>query len=566
MNKITFIALLFLQFFSPLSSASSSYIIGKKGMVVSTSRQASQAGIEILKKGGNAIDAAVAVGFTLAVTSPANGNLGGGGFLVAHLVNGSEITLDFREKAPLLAFKELFQDKNGNVVPNMSLGTHAASGVPGSVHGLLTIFNDYGSGKVSREKVLSPAIELAKKGFRLTHSEAMNLNDEDGSNFVNEAAKKIFHPKSKVPWKKGDRLIQKDLSNTLKQISENGINGFYRGPIAELIVKEMNQGNGLISLKDLNNYESKYRDPVVGKYKNHKIISMGPPSSGGAILINMLNMLEAFEEDNLEWNSADYIHLLTEIQRRSYADRAEHMGDSDFWDVPLGMFLSKEYAKIRIGDIVKDKASPSSFIYAGEPTRQESPETTHYSVIDKWGNAVSVTTTLNTSYGSGIVVDGAGFLLNNEMDDFVSRPGVPNYYGLVGNEANSILPGKRPLSSMTPTIVLKKNNPFLILGARGGSTIITSVMQVILNAIEFEMNIYDAISSPRFHSQWLPDLIEVESGEFSDKIIDDLKNRGHRVINYRNGPYPGEVNGIMIKDDRYYGSGDLRFESTATGY
>jgi len=277
-------------------------------------------------------------------------------------------------------------------------------------------------------------------------------------------------------------------------------------------------------------------------------------------------MLEAFKEYNLEWNSADYMHLLTEIERRSYADRAEHMGDSDFWDVPLEMFLSKEYAKIRIGDIANDKATPSSFIYAGEPTRQESPETTHYSVIDKWGNAVSVTTTLNTSYGSGIVVDGAGFLLNNEMDDFVSRPGVPNYYGLIGNEANSILPGKRPLSSMTPTIVLKKNNPFLILGARGGSTIITSVMQVIVNAIDFEMNIYDAISSPRFHSQWLPDLIEIESGEFSNKIIDDLQNRGHRVIDYRNGPYPGEVNGIMVKGNRYYGSGDLRFESTASGY
>ena len=566
MKKVTFIVLFFLQFFSPLSSSSSGYIIGKKGMVVSTSRQASEAGISILKKGGNAIDAAVAVGFALAVTSPANGNLGGGGFLVARLGNGSEITLDFREKAPLLAFKQLFQDKNGNVMPNMSLETHAASGVPGSVHGLLTIFNDYGSGKITRKKVLSRAIELATKGFRLTHSEAMKLNDEDGSNFSNEAAKKIFHPRNRVPWEKGDRLIQKDLSNTLKQISEYGINGFYRGPIAELIVKEMNQGNGLISLKDLNDYESKYRDPVIGVYKNHKIISMGPPSSGGAILINMLNMLELFEEYNLEWNSADYMHLLTEIERRSYADRAEHMGDSDFWDVPLEMFLSKEYAKIRIGDIAKDKATPSSFIYAGEPTKQESPETTHYSVIDKWGNAVSVTTTLNTSYGSGIVVDGAGFLLNNEMDDFVSRPGVPNYYGLIGNEANSILPGKRPLSSMTPTIVLKKNNPFLILGARGGSTIITSVMQVIVNAIDFEMNIYDAISSPRFHSQWLPDLIEIESGEFSNKIIDDLQNRGHRVIDYRNGPYPGEVNGIMVKGNRYYGSGDLRFESTASGY
>ncbi len=566
MKKVTFIVLFFLQFFSPLSSSSSGYIIGKKGMVVSTSRQASEAGISILKKGGNAIDAAVAVGFALAVTSPANGNLGGGGFLVARLGNGSEITLDFREKAPLLAFKQLFQDKNGNVMPNMSLETHAASGVPGSVHGLLTIFNDYGSGKITRKKVLSRAIELATKGFRLTHSEAMKLNDEDGSNFSNEAAKKIFHPRNRVSWKKGDRLIQKDLSNTLKQISEYGINGFYRGPIAELIVKEMNQGNGLISLKDLNDYESKYRDPVIGVYKNHKIISMGPPSSGGAILINMLNMLELFEEYNLEWNSADYMHLLTEIERRSYADRAEHMGDSDFWDVPLEMFLSKEYAKIRIDDIEKDKATPSSFIYAGEPTKQESPETTHYSVIDKWGNAVSVTTTLNTSYGSGIVVDGAGFLLNNEMDDFVSRPGVPNYYGLIGNEANSILPGKRPLSSMTPTIVLKKNNPFLILGARGGSTIITSVMQVIVNAIDFEMNIYDAISSPRFHSQWLPDLIEIESGEFSNKIIDDLQNRGHRVIDYRNGPYPGEVNGIMVKGNRYYGSGDLRFESTASGY
>jgi len=567
MKKYIIQLLFYCCFIVFLSGANPGPIFGKNGMVVTTSQQASEVGIKILKKGGKAFDAAVAVGFALAVSSPANGNIGGGGFLVAYLSDGNTFTMDFREKAPLKAFSKLFQEQNGNVIPGMSLETHAASGVPGSVHGLLTLFNDYGSGKISREEILSPAINLAKNGFRLSHVEAMSLNDEDGSKFSNDAAKDIFYPKSERLWKKGDRLIQKDLSRTLEQISKYGINGFYKGPIANLIIKEMNQGNGLISLKDLSSYTSKYRDPVRGTYKDYEIISMGPPSSGGGLLIHMLNMLETYPIEILQCNSPDYIHLLTEIERRAYADRAEHMGDPDYWEVPINMLISKTYAKERILDINMKKATPSEHVSASKLSNyNESPETTHYSIIDKWGNAVSVTTTLNTSYGSGIVVNGAGFLLNNEMDDFVSRPGVPNYYGLIGNEANSIKPGKRPLSSMTPTIVIKNNKAFMIVGSPGGSTIITSVMQVVLNAIEFDMNIYDAISSPRFHSQWLPDLIEIEPGEFSDIITDNLKNRGHRLFNYRNGPYPGEVNGIMIKENGYYGSGDVRFEGTAKGY
>jgi len=551
--------------FQILIAASSDPVFGENGMIVSTSKQASEAGIEILKKGGNAVDAAVAVGFALAVTSSSNGNIGGGGFMVAAMWDGETFTLDYREKAPAAAHRDLFLNDSGDVVPGMSLSTRAGSGVPGSVDGLIRALTDHGSGNITLRQALAPAIRLAEKGFELSHYEARRFNGYEGLFESNDAAAEIFIRKDNNPWKKGDKLVQKDLAKTLKRISKYGRDGFYTGPVADLIVAEMKRGNGLISIEDLKNYSSVYRDPVSGTYNGHEVISMGPPSSGGALLVNMMNMLENYPVDSLGWNSSDYIHLLTEVERRAYADRAEHMGDSDFWDVPLELLTSKAYANTRINDISLEIATPSSAVFASGAPGYESRETTHYSVVDQWGNAVSVTTTINLSYGGGHLVKGAGFFLNNEMDDFSSKPGVPNAFGLVGNDANAIQPGKRPLSSMTPTIVLKDGKPFIVIGSPGGSTIITTAMQVILNVVIHGMDIKEAVTSPRFHSQWVPDVIMTEPRGFSRDVIKNLEARGHTLVPYKWG-YIGEANGILITEDGFYGGGDSRGETTAIGY
>ena len=561
MNKI----LLLLVAFTPILGASLEPVIAENGMVVSTSRQASDAGIEILKKGGNAIDAAVATGFALAVTSSSNGNIGGGGFMVAHLADGTAFTLDYREIAPISAYRDMYLDEEGNVVENMSLKTHAASGVPGTVDGLLKVWKDYGSGNISRRQLLIPAIKLAGKGFVLTHYEARRLNYFKYLFEENEAAAAIFIRKDGRDWKGGDLLVQKDLAKTLKRIAAKGVDGFYSGKTAELIVEEMKRGNGLISTEDLLNYHSKYRPPVTGSFHDYQIISMGPPSSGGTLLIQMLNMLEHYPLDSLGWNSSDYIHILTEVERRSFADRAEHMGDPDFWNIPLKMLLSKKYAAERIQNISLESASKSSDIFYGNPGPYESKETTHYSVLDKDGNAVSTTTTINLSYGSGILVAGAGFFLNNEMDDFSSKPGVPNVFGLVGKEANAIQSGKRPLSSMTPTIVLKNDRPFMVIGSPGGSTIITTTLQSILNVTVFDMDIKEAVSSPRTHSQWLPDVIMIEPRGISLDVKRNLEKRGHTVVDYQWG-YIGEANGIVVINHDIFGGGDSRQETSAVGY
>ncbi len=564
MKKTTLQLLFYSQFISLISGASPDPVFGENGMVVSTSKQASEAGISILKKGGNAIDAAVAVGFALAVTSSSNGNLGGGGFLVAAFSNGESISLDHREKAPSGSNRDMFLNDSGTVVSGMSLYSRASSGVPGTVDGLIRALEDHGSGTISLRQALAPAIKLADKGFLISHYEAKRFNAYKRFFQENDAAAKIFIQKNQIPWKQGDRFIQKDLARTLKRISKYGREGFYSGLIADLIVKEMKKGNGLISVDDLKNYRSKYREPIIGYYKDHEIISMGPPSSGGALLVNMLNMLEKYSADSLRWNSSDYVHVMTEIQRRAYADRAEHMGDPDHWQVPLEMFKSKEYAKNRISDIEMNQATSSNKVYAGNPNGYESPETTHYSVVDQWGNAVSVTTTINLSYGNGCIVEGAGFFLNNEMDDFSAKPGIPNAFGLIGNEANAIAPGKRPLSSMTPTIILKNNKPFLVVGSPGGSTIITTTMQTILNVVDHKMDIKEAVCSSRFHSQWLPDVIQIEPRGLTKDVLANLRSRGHEVI-YRGG-YLGESNGIMITDDGLFGGGDCRGETSAIGY
>lgn len=540
---------------------------GKNGMVVSTSRHASQVGIDILQKNGNAVDAAVAVGFALAVTSSSNGNIGGGGFMVARFAEGKTFTLDYREMAPEAARRDMYLDENGDIIEGKSLDTYFASGVPGSVDGLLKAWQDHGSGNISLQQLLAPAIDLAESGFDLSHYEAtrFNLNKERLSQ--HPETKRIFTRDDRA-WEFGDVFVQKDLANTLKRIAVTGRDEFYKGKTADLIVAEMETVGGWITHKDLKNYESKYREPIRGKFNDYDIISMGPPSSGGILLVHMLNMLNEIQkrsnELNLDmsFNSSDYIHVLTEIERRAYADRAEHLGDSDFWDIPKDMLLSSSYAKQRIVNIDFKKASESKAVFYGKSPK-ESEETTHYSVVDKDGNAVSVTTTINWGYGNGVTITGAGFLMNNEMDDFSSKPGVPNVFGLLGNEANAIEPKKRPLSSMTPTIVLKDKKPYLILGTPGGSTIITTVMQNILNVVLHNMNIKEAVSSPRVHSQWLPDVVYYEKYGLSSDVVENMKSRGHDM-NLRGDI--GEANGIMINEKGYWGGADSRGENKAIGY
>ena len=537
----------------------------KNGMVVSASRLASDAGVNILKKGGNAIDAAVATGFTLAVTHPQAGNIGGGGFLVAHTAYGESFSLDFREMAPSMAHRDMYLDDSSNVVPGLSLYSHLAAGTPGSVDGLLRIWRDHGSGNISLRQLLLPAIQLAERGFSISYGFARVLNVFHDFFINDDGAKAVFIKKNGEPWRAGDKLVQRDLARTLKLISRKGRAGFYEGKTAQLIKREMAEGNGFITKDDLDNYRSVYRTVVTENFKDLDIISMGPPSSGGVLLIQMLNMLEQYPLDTLGWNSSDYIHLLTEIERRAYADRAEHMGDPDFWEVPVSMLVSKEYAFERIQNISMEKATKSSVVKAGDPLAYESRETTHYSVIDKNGNAVSVTTTLNTGFGCGVLVEGAGFFLNNEMDDFSAKPGTPNIFGLIGNEANAIQPYKRPLSSMTPTIVLKNGEPFLIIGTPGGSTIITTVMQIILNVAIHGMDIQEAVSVPRVHSQWLPDAIIVEQRSLSKDVEQNLINRGHTIRPYRWSTI-GQANGIMIGEKGFYGGADPRGENATEGY
>lgn len=551
-----------------VSCSKQKMVSGQNGMVVSTSTQASQVGIEILKQGGNAIDAAAAVGFTLAVTSSSNGNLGGGGFMVTRMANGKTFTLDYREMAPKSAYKDLFLDSSKNVIKDKSTKTHYASGIPGSVDGLLRAWKDHGSGNISIQQLLNPAVNYAENGFQLSKYEAKRFNNNKSFLSKHPETKRIF-TRDDRNWKRGDIFYQKDLAETLKRIIQYGRDGFYKGKTADLIVSEMKNVANWITLEDLDNYTSKYRKPIRGEFNGLEVISMGPPSSGGILLIMMLNMFTAFGEINdidvfdLEFNSSKYVHLITEIERRAYADRATHLGDEDFWEVPNEMLLSKNYAQMRVQDINANSSTRSGEIKAGDSPFSESEETTHYSVIDKDGNSVSVTTTINSGYGSGITVTGAGFILNNEMDDFSSKPGVPNMFGLIGNEANAIEAYKRPLSSMTPTIVLKNNKPFLILGTPGGSTIITTVFQNILNVVTHNMNIKEAVDAPRFHSQWLPDQIDYEKNSLSKKTANQLKRLGHKT---EKRGYIGEANGIMIDGGLFLGGADKRGENSAVGY
>jgi gamma-glutamyltranspeptidase/glutathione hydrolase len=495
---------------------------GKRGAVVSAHPLASKVGLMILKQGGNAIDAAIATQLALAVVYPGAGNLGGGGFMVAHLRNGKNIALDYREKAPAAASRDMYLDSNRNARTDLSTNGHLAAGVPGTVAGL---FASMKYGKLPFKQLIQPAIELADKGFVITESEARQLNGMQAEFLQYNSRKPVF---VKEPgWNAGDTLIQKHLAATLIRIREGGQKGFYEGETAKLIVEEMQRGKGIISYGDLKNYQAIERKPVVFDYKGHAVITMPLPSSGGVLLPMMMKMVKDKPLKSYGFLSAEAVQLMTEVERLAYADRAKYLGDPDFFKVPVETLTSEAYVKERMKLYRPGRAGTSASIQAGN-IPSESEETTHISITDKEGNAVAVTTTLNGGYGSRTVVGGAGFLLNNEMDDFSIKPGVPNMYGAVGGEANAIKPGKRMLSSMTPTIVLKNGKPFLVVGTPGGTTIITSVFQTLINVLEFGLSTSDAVNRPKFHHQWLPDELFVES-DFPADVVDKLKTMGYQV-------------------------------------
>lgn len=528
----------------------------KKGAVVSAHPLASEIGVKILRQGGNAVDAAIATQLALAVVFPAAGNIGGGGFTVIHLNNGKNITIDYREKAPGKAFRDMYLDSAGNPLLDLSQNGHLASGVPGSVAG---IFEAYKYAKLPFKKLIQPAIDLAEFGFVITKDEASSLNYYKKDFIKYNSVTPIFVKEQ--GWKAGDTLIQKDLANTLKRIRDNGRKGFYEGETAKLIAEEMKKGGGIITEEDLKNYTAKEREPISFNYRGANVITMPLPSSGGIILEQMLKMSEMYHLKDMQFETAQSVNLMTEIERRCYADRAKYLGDPDFYKVPVKTLVSEKYLRERMKDFVPGKAGNSKDIIEG--IIPESEETTHFSVVDKDGNAVSTTTTLNGGYGSRTVVAGAGFFMNNEMDDFSVKPGVPNMFGAVGQEANAIAPNKRMLSSMTPTIILKNNQPWMVVGTPGGTTIITSVYQTIVDIMDFNMSANDAINKPKFHHQWLPDVLYLEKG-FDPKVEEELKNMGYK-IQKRNSIGRTEV--ILKNDDGSYTAvADHRGDDGAAGY
>ena len=527
-------------------------VYGKNGMVASEQGLATQVGLDILKQGGNAIDAAVAVGFALAVVLPNAGNIGGGGFMVLHDdKTGKDVAIDFREIAPAKASRDMYLDNQGNVIDGKSLFTHDASGVPGTVAGMEYALKKWGTMPLS--KVLEPAIKLADKGFIVSDVLAQTLKEEKSTLGKWSSSKAIFF-KNGEPLKSGDLLVQKDLAKSLRLIAKQGAKAFYQGEIATKIAKEMQLHGGTMTLEDLKAYKVVERQPIIGDYRGYKVVTMPPPSSGGVHLIEILNMLEHYpiKEDGV--NSAKNIHHMAESMKLAYADRSEYLGDPDFVKIPVTGLTSKAYANELVKTIDDNKARLSSTIKPGKPQPYESDQTTHFSVMDKAGNAAAVTYTLNLNFGSGIVVEGTGILLNNEMDDFSVKPGVPNAFGLVGGTANAIEAKKRPLSSMTPTIVMKNNKPWLVTGSPGGARIITTVLQSVVNTIDHEMNPAEAIITPRVHHQWLPDELRVEEG-ISPDTIKLLQDKGHKVVT--KAPM-GRIQIIQADDSGFYGYSDPR--------
>ena len=535
-------------------------VFGAAGMVASQNELASEVGAQVLADGGNAVDAAVAVGFALAVALPRAGNLGGGGFMLVHDAKAGEtVAIDYREMAPKGASRDMFLDADGNVDKDRARFSHLSAGVPGTVAGLWRAHQDYGS--LPWQRVVEPAIQLARDGVVMTYDLAGLLVARKQRLCRYDASCHYFYKPDGEPYLPGERLIQSDLADTLQTIAEQGPDAFYEGEIADKIVAEMKRGGGLVDAESLAAYEPTVRDVARGTYRGYEVVTMPPPSSGGIHVVQMLNILEHFPMSEFGCGSADAVHVLTEAARLAYADRSKHLGDPDYYDVPGEWLMSKEYAGQLAKTIDMKRARPSSDVGPGVPPAHESPDTTHYSVIDRDGNVVSNTTTLNFSFGSGIAVAGAGFLLNNEMDDFSAKAGVPNAYGLLGDEANEIQSGKRPLSSMTPTIVFNEGRAWFATGSPGGSRIITTVLQMIVNVIDYDMNIAEASAMPRMHHQWLPDVLQLESG-FSPDTIRILELRGHQVAGTQYSM--GSLQSVAYKDGVFRGSSDPRRPNSAS--
>lgn len=534
----------------------------KNGMVASQEALASDIGLQILKEGGNAVDAGVAVGFALAVTLPRAGNIGGGGFMMIYDAKQDKtIALDYREKAPINATRDMYLDKEGNAVSDLSRYHGLAVGVPGTVAGLLKALEEHGT--MSREQVMAPAIALAENGIEVTPGLSQSLEALSDRLQKWPATKKIFFKPDGSAYQPGERLKQPELARSLKLIAAQGADGFYKGETARKLVKAVNEAGGIMSLQDLTNYEAIAREPVKGNYRGYEIVSMPPPSSGGIHIIQILNILEGYPLKDYGQNSAQTIHLMAEAMQLAYADRAEYLGDSDFIDVPASGLTSQAYADKLRTLIDPNKATPASTIKANNPLPYESDQTTHFSVVDKDGNAVANTYTLNFSYGTGLVAEGTGILLNNEMDDFSAKPGVPNGYGLLGGDANAVEANKRPLSSMSPTLVFKDNKPYIVTGSPGGSRIITTVTQVISNVIDHDMNIAEATHAPRIHDQWLPDEIRIEKALNIDTVR-KLESMGHKVSPQAT---MGSTQSIMVTPDGVYGSSDPRIvDAAVVGY
>ena len=527
-------------------------VTNKNGMVVTEQALATQVGADILKRGGNAVDAAVAVGFALAVVLPNAGNIGGGGFMMIHdAKSGKDIALDFRELAPEKAHRDMYLDAKGNVIPESSIYSHKAIGVPGTVAGLDLALRKYGTMRLA--DVIAPAIRLAEQGFLITPHLASLLDAERDHLGKWPASRAIFFNNNK-PLTTGEKLIQKDLAHSLKLIAEQGPKVFYEGEIAQKIVAEMQRHDGIISASDLKNYKAVERIPVRGTYRGYEIVSMPPPSSGGVHIVQMLNMLEHFPLKDQGPNSAKTLHELSEVMKLAYADRSEYLGDPDFLHVPVAGLTSKDYADFLVKKIDLTQATPSEQIKPGKPVAYESDQTTHYSIADRFGNVVATTYTLNLNFGSGIVAAGTGIVLNDEMDDFSVKPGAPNAFGLIGGAANAVGPFKRPLSSMSPTIVLKDHKPFLVTGSPGGSRIITTTLQTIINVIDFNMNVAEATVTPRIHQQWMPDQLRYEKGISAD-TLSILEKQGQHL---RPGQVMGKTQTIQIQQDGFSGYSDPR--------
>ncbi|HEY0076642.1 MAG TPA: gamma-glutamyltransferase [Abditibacteriaceae bacterium] len=563
---LLFLCLTVLEFSA--MAASRDPVRAPHGMVASTNRIASQIGVDVLKRGGNAVDASIAVAFALAVVYPSAGNLGGGGFMLLRLHDGRTTALDYRETAPAKATRDVYLNAKGELIKGegSSLIGYRAGGVPGTVRGMELALKKYGSGQLSWAQLIEPARRLAAGGFPVSHRLARSLHDKKAQLSPYADSRRIFLRDGKF-WNEGDVLKQPDLAKTLWRLQKYGPSEFYEGQTARLIADDMARHNGLITLDDLRAYAPRERVPLRGTYRGHEIISMPSPSSGGLVLLQMLNILEGFDLKRNSWNSAAHYHLLTETMRRAFADRAAWMGDADFASVPVEGLLAKDYAAKRRALIDLQKASSSTTLRSGQPVGSESIETTHFTVVDAKGNAVSNTYTLNGTYGSGVTIKGTGILLNNEMDDFTTKINTPNLFGVIQSEGNAIAPHKRPLSSMTPTFVLRKDGRlWFALGSPGGPTIINTVLQVILNVVDYDMNLQQAIDAPRIHHQWLPDEIVEEPLGLSPDSKSILKSRGHQFN--RTPRYMGDVQAIMIeeKSGMRLGASDGRQEGAAIGY